>query len=93
LQYTCACKYSGTITRQLAPLEKRGIVGRETDPRDARLSYVVLTAAGEGLVSDARTTLQQEAARIFQDRWNAREVATLSELLGRLTAHLPGSPA
>jgi len=81
---------ASTVTRQLAPLEKRGIIGRESDARDARLSYVVLTPAGEELVHDGRRSLRQSSAGFFQDRWNSDEVNTLSELLARLTVNLPG---
>lgn len=87
----CMNLSASTITRQLAPLEKRGIVARESGTRDARLSYVVLTPAGDELTAAARNTLQQAAELCFKDRWNASEVAALADLLGRLTAHLPGS--
>lgn len=79
-----------TITRTCMPLEKLGLVGREDDQRDARLSYVVLTEAGRTRVSEAKTTLRQKAAELFSDRWDEGEIATLADLLGRLTAGQPG---
>jgi len=79
-----------TVTRMTAPLEKLGCVGREADPRDARLAYVVLTEAGRQLVTHARATLERLAADVFRDRWTEREIASLAELLGRLTAGQPG---
>src|SRR5690348_2055885 len=45
---------ASTVTRMTQPLEKLGVVGRQSDPRDARLAYVVLTPAGQRLVKDAR---------------------------------------
>ncbi len=45
-----------TVTRMTNPLEKLGCVGREADPRDARLAYVVLTETGQKRVVEARTT-------------------------------------
>lgn len=81
---------ASTVTRMTAPLEKLGVVGREADARDARLAYVVLTPAGQKLVGNARTTLERMAADLFKDRWSRQEIATLAELLGRLTAGLPG---
>ncbi len=79
-----------TVTRMAAPLEKLGVVSREADPRDARLAYVVLTEAGQELVANARATLEVMAADVFRDRWTKADIATLAELLGRLTAGQPG---
>lgn len=74
-----------TVTRLANPLEKLHRVGREPDPRDARLTYVVLTDAGQQLLTDARATLERMAADAFRDRWSNQEIATLAGLLGRLT--------
>ena len=79
-----------TVTRMAAPLEKLGVVSREADPRDARLAYVVLTEAGQELVTNSRASLEIMAADIFRDRWTEVDIATLAELLGRLTAGQPG---
>lgn len=79
-----------TVTRMAAPLEKLGCVGREADPRDARLAYVVLTKAGQELVTNARATLEGMATDVFRDRWTKSEIAALADLLGRLTAGQPG---
>jgi DNA-binding MarR family transcriptional regulator len=84
---------ASTVTRMTQPMEKLGMVGRQPDARDARLAYVVLTAAGQRLVTDARATLERMAANLFKDRWSKDEVATLAELLGRLTAGQPGDLA
>jgi len=82
---------ASTVTRQTLPLEKLGFVGREADPRDARLAYVVLTEAGREAVANARTTLEHMAAEVFRDRWSRPEIDALADLLGRLTAGQPGS--
>lgn len=84
---------ASTVTRMTAPLEKLGMVGREADPRDARLAYVVLTSAGQRLVKDGRATLERLAEGLFRDRWSKQEITTLADLLGRLTAGLPGELA
>jgi DNA-binding MarR family transcriptional regulator len=84
---------ASTVTRMTAPLEKLRMVGRQADPRDARLAYVVLTAAGQRLVKDARATLEQLAEGLFRDRWNKQEIGDLAGLLGRLTSGLPGELA
>ena len=77
---------ASTVTRMSAPLEKIGLVGREVDERDARLSYVVLTAAGKTKLAEAQQTFAKRAGYAFQDRWSDTELEQLSELLGRLVA-------
>ena len=73
-----------TVTRTTQPLEKRGLLGRESHAHDARFAYVVLTKAGKRAVGDAEATFARLAADIFRDRWKATEVETLASLLGRL---------
>jgi L-alanine-DL-glutamate epimerase-like enolase superfamily enzyme len=41
------------IARQLGPLERIGLVGRESSPGDARLALVVLTEAGDRVAGEA----------------------------------------
>ena len=82
---------ASTVTRMAAPLEKIGLIDRETDERDARLVFVVLTKAGENRIQEVRNTLAQQAEALFQDRWNEEELELFSQLLGRLIAHAPGS--
>jgi DNA-binding MarR family transcriptional regulator len=82
-----------TVTRMTNPLEKLGCVGREADPRDARLAYVVLTETGEKRVGEARSTLERMAADLFRDRWAGSEIVTLADLLGRITTGQPGDLA
>jgi DNA-binding MarR family transcriptional regulator len=77
-----------TVTRTTAPLEKRGMLGRESSARDARYAYVVLTDAGRRAVTDASATLERMSAGAFTPDWTAAEVTTLTSLLGRL-AHRP----
>ena len=53
------------MARQLAPLERRGLVGRESHPDDARLAIVVLTEAGARLVGDVLPTAEEAATRVL----------------------------
>ena len=73
-----------TVTRTTAPLEKRGLLGRESHAHDARFAYVVLTKAGQRAVADAQATFERLSAEIFRDRWKGAEIETLATLLGRL---------
>lgn len=82
-----------SVTRMAIPLEKIGLVARDTDPRDARVGYLSLTEAGRQRVEEARTTLDRMSEAVFTDRWTDEEVATLSDLLGRLASPLPGTLA
>lgn len=75
-----------TVTRMAMPMEKTGLVARQSDPRDARLAYVALTEAGLTLVGEVRKTLERRSAELFRDRWSDAEVASLGKLLGRITA-------
>jgi DNA-binding MarR family transcriptional regulator len=45
------------VTRLLGPLERRGIVTRESDGNDARATFAVLTRSGKTLVKDATTSV------------------------------------
>ncbi|UMQ42211.1 MarR family transcriptional regulator [Chryseobacterium sp. Y16C] len=44
------------ITRIILPMEKMGLVEKENSDRDARVSYVKLTSAGERIFTEATTT-------------------------------------
>lgn len=81
---------ASTVTRMAAPMEKLGLVSRQSDSRDARLAFVVLTKTGKKRVAEARTTLAKQAAYVFRDRWTIKEIDQLSNLLGRLVAGAPG---
>ncbi|KZY41553.1 MarR family transcriptional regulator, partial [Roseovarius sp. HI0049] len=59
---------ASTITRMAAPMEKIGLVDRETDQRDARLVFVVATDAGREKLSEALATFSKRAGYLFEDR-------------------------
>lgn len=46
------------ITRALTPMEKIGLVGKESNPRDARVSLVKLTPSGERVYNEALVTMK-----------------------------------
>ena len=74
---------ASAVTRLLLPLEKTGLVARLPDPRDARVSYVVLTDAGRERLADARPS----AAQISEDlvgRLPADQVQVLTAALAAL---------
>ncbi len=81
---------ASTVTRMAAPMEKLGLVTRQSDERDARLAFVVLTQVGLEKVAEARATFAKQATYIFRDRWTDEDLSQLSELLRRLVADSPG---
>ena len=71
------------VARQLAPLERRGLVGRESHPHDARLAIVVLTEAGKRIVGDVLPTADEAATRVLGKLWSADEQEHVAALLQR----------
>jgi DNA-binding MarR family transcriptional regulator len=69
------------VARQLQPLERIGVVGREPHARDARLALVVLTDAGARIADDAQATGQLAADRALEKHWSAEEREQLGALL------------
>jgi DNA-binding MarR family transcriptional regulator len=74
------------IARQLAPLERIGLVTRESNPTDARLALVVLTSRGAEVAAEAGATAEEAAALALGRLWSREETETLSKLLGRAAA-------
>jgi DNA-binding MarR family transcriptional regulator len=56
------------ITRLLNPLEKIGLVARETNERDARVSYVVITPNGKKIFEEAQTSAESITKRFCQQK-------------------------
>ncbi|HEX8614714.1 MAG TPA: MarR family winged helix-turn-helix transcriptional regulator [Telluria sp.] len=71
------------ITRSLLPLEKIGLVTRESDPRDARVGFAVITPAGQELAlnaSDVVDLISREALRPFAPD----QLEAMSAILGQI---------
>lgn len=75
------------ITRQLAPMEKIGLIQREKDAHDARVSFVMLAPGGKRLLSE-----RLEKAELLADEAIPSdlkdEIENLSEALTKLGASL-----
>jgi DNA-binding MarR family transcriptional regulator len=71
------------IARQVAPLERIGLVTRQSHERDARLALVVLTDTGTQIVDQALQTAEDAADRALAARWSEPERERLSKLLAR----------
>ena len=57
-----------------------GLVEKEENPRDARVSLVALSAAGRQVFEDAQVSFAQAAGALFE-RLDAPQLDALSELL------------
>ncbi len=53
------------ITRIISPMEKMGLVVKEHNDRDARVSYVKLTAAGDRTLKEATVTAEHIANKLL----------------------------
>lgn len=53
------------VTRLLNPMEKIGLIAKEESARDARVSLVTLTPAGETLFTDAEKSFNERAKGFF----------------------------
>ena len=57
------------VARQVAPLERIGLVGREANPRDARLALVTLTDTGARIADEAAVTANHAADAALRSIW------------------------
>jgi DNA-binding MarR family transcriptional regulator len=75
------------VARQLAPLERIGLVGRESHARDARLALVTLTETGRRIADEALVTAEQAAESALRGIWpDAADREQLAALLAAVRA-------
>lgn len=68
------------VTRLLNPLEKIGLVEKELNPRDARVSLVTLSVSGKQIYEDAKVSFSDASRGLFKSL-NATQQDKLSELI------------
>ena len=71
------------VTRLLNPLEKIGLVEKESNPRDARVSLVTLSVSGKQIYEDAKSSFS-DASRFLFEPLNPTQISKLFELLKAL---------
>lgn len=71
------------VTRLLSPLEKNGLVGRESNARDARVSYVVLTETGQRVYIEAKVTAEAVALELLP-KLKANQLQTIMDLFRQI---------
>ena len=68
------------ITRLINPMEKIGLVEKEDNPRDARVSLVTLSAAGTEVYKDAQVSFGHASAALFEP-FDRKQLSAFSRLL------------
>jgi DNA-binding MarR family transcriptional regulator len=71
------------VTRSLLPLEKIGLVTRQSDPRDARVGYAAVTPVGLELLVNA-TDVVDVVSREVTRALAPEQAKLMHELLGQL---------
>jgi DNA-binding MarR family transcriptional regulator len=71
------------VTRSLLPLEKIGLVTRQSDPRDARVGYALITPTGSELATNATTVVDNISRAMLGGPTRAQLEAT-SDLLAQI---------
>ena len=59
------------VTRLLSPMEKIGLIKKEINTRDARVSLVKITSSGERILNDAMLGLEEVSNSILQNVTNS----------------------
>ncbi|MEN5309772.1 MarR family transcriptional regulator [Chryseobacterium cucumeris] len=68
------------VTRLLNPLEKIGLVSRESNERDARVSYVVITPNGKKVFEEAKLSAENITEEILSSK-KGKSLRMVNELL------------
>ena len=74
------------VTRMLDRLQAGGLVGKASCDKDARVTYAQLTKAGVAKLEECAPGHVAAAERLLSERFEEDELASLVELLGRLSA-------
>ena len=71
------------VTRMLMPMEKIGLIQKEINQRDARVSLVKITSAGRELFENATVTLDAKSQSLLKNL-DGEEASKLLELLNKI---------
>ena len=83
---------ASTVTRQIAPLERAGLIERCPDPADGRSSSIALTAEGRRCMRDVGQERRRCIEALVSD-WDGADQAGLAAALTRLNSSLVESVA
>ena len=68
------------VTRMLLPMEKIGLIKREANARDARVSYVMLTPSGKRVLDESRE-LAEEVCEELVPKDKEKKLGEMIEVL------------
>jgi DNA-binding MarR family transcriptional regulator len=74
-----------TVSRQVADLEKAGLLARDTDPEDRRAILLEATPEGQRLLDRLSRGRRRRVERLLSD-WQPEDIVTLGRLLAQLNA-------
>jgi DNA-binding MarR family transcriptional regulator len=83
---------ASTVTRQIAPLERGGLIERSRDPADGRSSSIALTAEGCRCMADVKQERLRCIEALVSD-WDGADQEGLAASLARLNSSLADSVA
>ncbi len=72
-----------TVSRQISKLESLGLVARQADRADARITNAAITRKGEAMTR-ALDRAREKRMSLLLAEWDAEEIADLARLLRRL---------
>ena len=79
--------HKSTMSRNIAVLERLGLVAREPSAEDARARILSITESGRASL-DATLTARRARVSSILTRWSAADVRDLARLLGQLNDDL-----
>jgi len=71
------------VTRLLRPMEKLGLIEKQTNKRDARLSLVKLSEAGTAKLKDARRSFEEVMASVLESV-SSQDQANLVSIISKI---------
>ena len=74
-----------TVSRQVADLEKAGLLARDTDPEDRRAILLNATPQGQQVLDRLTLGRRKRVERLLTD-WSAEDIDTFGRLLAKLNA-------
>jgi DNA-binding MarR family transcriptional regulator len=77
-------KSASGMTRTLLPMEKSGLIVKQSNLKDARVSLVKITDSGMEIFNNAHLTVSQKCDHVFA-HWSEGELASVLKLLSMLS--------
>jgi DNA-binding MarR family transcriptional regulator len=72
-----------TVTRQLATMERSGLLHRHADPDDGRINLIELSPKGRRTMTAVQRARRERVGHVITG-WSRRDQIELGQLLGRL---------